>query len=221
MTQASPTRLEKRRGKKRPNQNLSFDQLVGDATVARLKPYIQQLVGQASQMMVQQVFQAMMSERSMMQTRQLAFESLLKKHCPWFSDDVLAMEVAEVEDKAEGAEVVEDGAQVGDKVRLEFQAKYLDQGEWSQVNKLAIHSLNTKGPQGQVQTGSEALEAGLVGMKAGETREFLLPEIPEEGKEPENTRIRVTVKRVSRRPEPQAPVEAAAPTGEVPANVQG
>lgn len=214
MTQASPARLDKRLAKKKPNQSRSFDQLVGDASVARLKPYIQDLVGQASQMMVQQVFQAMMSERSMLQTRQLAFENLLKKNCAWFNDDVLAMEVATVEDQAEGATAIEGPAEVGDKVRLEFQAKHLDQGEWSPVNKLAIHTLNVKSPQGQVQTGSEVLEAQLVGMAAGETREFLLPEVPGEGQEPENTRIKVTVKRVSRRPKP-------APVAEASANVEG
>lgn len=219
MTQASAARIEKLNNKKKPHQNKSFDQLVGDATIARLKPYIQGLVGQAAQQIVQNIYQAMMSERAMMQTRQLAFESLLKKNVPWFSDDVLAMEVAKVEDQSAGVSEVEDAAQLGDKIRLEFQSRYQDQGEWTAPNKLAIHSLGTKSPQGQVQTGSEDFETVLIGMKKGETREFLLPEAAEEGKEPENTRIKATVIMVSRAP---TPVEvASSPAGEVPPNVEG
>ncbi len=225
MTQASPARLEKRLNKKKPNQTRSFDQLVGDTTIARLKPYIQQQIGMLGQQIVQSIYQTMMQERSMMQTRQLAFENLLRRNTTWFNDEVLAMEVASVEDQAEGATEVE-AAEEGDKVRVEFQSRYLDQGEWSTLQKLAVHSLLRKGPQGNVQTGSEAFEKALLGMKAGETREFLLPEVPEEGKEPENTRIKVTVKRVSRRPGAPTPAaapteEAAAPAGEVPANAEG
>lgn len=201
MTQASTARIEKL-NKKKPHQNRSFDQLVGDSTIARLKPYIQGLVGQAAQQIVQNIYQAMMSERAMMQTRQLAFESLLKQNVPWFNDDVLAMEVAKVEDQSAGVVEVDDVAQVGDKVRLEFQSRHKDQGEWTAPSKLAIHSLCTLGPQGNVQTGSEVFEKTLVGMRKGETRELLVPEAVEEGEEPENTRIKATVVLVSRAPTP-------------------
>lgn len=216
MTQSSQASLDKRLTKKKPHQSHSFDQLVGDATVARLRPYIQQQVNEACNQVVQGVYQAMIGERAMIQTRQLAFERLLTKNCSWFNEDVLAMAVADVEDESSGAVAVEDEAKAGDKVRVEFQAKSKDQGEWSPSNKLAIHSLLTKGPGGTVQTGSEDFEKGVETMKAGETREFLLPEPAEEGKEPENTRIRVTVKRVSRvlaKPEAAAAAEQGAANG--------
>ncbi len=216
MTQASPARVAKLNAKKKPLQNRSFDQLVSDTTLNRLKPYIQQLVAESSQQVVQSIYQAMMSERAMMQTRQLAFESLLKKNVPWFNDDVLAMEVARVEDESAGVVEVQDGARPGDKVRLEFEAKQEGQTEFTAPQKLAIHSLLTANPQGQVQTGSEPFEQGILDLKAGETREFLLPEAVEEGKEPEHTRIRVTIKRVSR-----ATAPVVAPAGEVVANVEG
>lgn len=204
MTQASSARIEKvLANKKKPAPNRSFDQMVGDATMARLKPYISEQVAQASQQIVQNIYQAMMSERAMMQTRQLAFERVLKANAPWFTEDLLAMTVAEVEDESSGQVAVEDEIRLGDKVRLEFVARYNDVGDWTQVNKLAVHSLGSKGPGGNVQTNSEEFETGIVGMKAGETREFLMPEAEQEGKPSENTRIKVTVKRVSRTPAPE------------------
>jgi hypothetical protein len=209
MTQSSPARLDKRLNKKKPAANKSFDQLVGDATLARLKPFIQQSVNQAAQQIVQSFYQISMNERTMMQTRQMAFERLLKENCPWFNEDVLALAVADVEDEASGMKVVDDAAQAGDKVRLEYEVKPKDQGEWTAPAKLAVHSLLTKGPGGNVQT-NEGLEAGLVGLRVGESRELLLPEPTEEGQEPENTRVKVTVKRVSRVPEAPAAASAEA-----------
>lgn len=198
MTQASAARVEKLVNKKKAHANRSFDQLVSDTTLARLKPYVQSQVMQASQQIIQSVYQAMMSERAMMQTRQLAFERLLTQNCPWFNEQVLAMAVAEVEDESAGYSSVDDEAKPGDKVRLEFQAKHLDQGEWSSSNKLAVNSLLAKNADGNVQTASEAFEQNLVGMKVGETKEFLLPETVKEGEEPENTRLKVTIMRISR-----------------------
>ena len=210
MTQASPARVEKLVGKKKaqaakPHQNRSFDQLVSDAMLARLKPFIFDQVGAAAEQIAQSIYKMVLSEKAMTQTRQLAFELLLKENCPWFNDDVLSMAVARVEDDSAGRVLVDDEAKPGDNVRVEFQARRNDAGDFSEVQKLAIHALGQKGRSGTVQSNSEEFETALVGMKTGETKEFLIPEEAEEGKEPENTRVRVTVKRISRVPAPIAP----------------
>lgn len=201
MSQASSARIEKRLGKKTtaPRPTQSFSQMMSQAQLNALKPFIQGLVAEQFQQATQGIYQFVMNERSSMMTRQLAFERLLKDNCPWFTEDALAMTVALVEDEALGLVQVTDEAKEGDKIRLDFQAMESTMKEYGKLNKLAIHSLNTKGPNGNVQT-HETMEQTIVGMKLDEAREFLIPETVEEGKEPEHTRIRVVLKRISRKP---------------------
>lgn len=211
MTQASVTRIEKKLNKKKPTTNMphqtkSFDQLVADTTLERLKPYIQQQVGMAGQQILNSIYQTLMQERAMMQTRQLAFERLLRANTTWFNDEVLSLAVADVEDESAGLSGVTGPIVEGDKVRLEFSAQPSNAAEPSQMSKLAVHSVMRKNPNGTVQT-HEDLEKNLVGLSAGETKEFLIAEPAEEGKEPENTRIKVTVIKVSRAPAPKPVAE--------------
>jgi hypothetical protein len=138
-------------------------------------------------------------ERVMMQTRQLAFERILQKNCPWFNEEVLALEVAAVEDDAQGLVSVEDEVKEGDKVRLDFQMKSSDATEWTPVSKLAVVQVNVKGPNGAFQT-HEVLEKSLLGLKIAEEKELLIPEAAEENKEPENTRVKVVVRKICRKP---------------------
>ncbi len=180
---------------------------MSQAQLNALKPYVQALVAEQFQQATQGIYQFVMNERSQMQTRQLAFERLLKANTTWFTEEVLALAVADVEDEALGLKTTDDAAKEGDKVRVELQVMAHNKTEWTPGNKLAIHELNVKGPNGSVQT-HEALENAVIGMKVGETKEFLVPEPVEEGKEPEHTRVKVEVKRISRA------LEAPAPAGE-------
>jgi hypothetical protein len=211
MTQASVTRLDKKLGNKKKPQHASqsFAQMVSGAQLKALQPYIQQQVALAAQQMVGSIYQTMMSERAMMQTRQLAFERLLTKNTTWFNDEVLAMAVADVEDESAGMVSTEGPIAEGDKVRLEFAAQPSDAKEFSPMSKLAVHAVGRKNQQGTVQTHPE-LETNLVGMKVGDVKEFLIAEPVQEGKEPENTRIKVQVIRIS-----QPKKVAAAPATEV------
>jgi FKBP-type peptidyl-prolyl cis-trans isomerase (trigger factor) len=203
MTQASSARNEKRLGKKKPqHQTHSFAQMMSAAQLKALEPYIQQLVAEQFRQATQGIYQFVMNERQMMTTRQLAFETLLSENTDWFTNEKLGLAIVKVEDDALGLKSVDDGAASGDKIRLEFQAMGHAQTEYSAVNKLTINDLQAKGPNGTVQT-HEALETALLGMKVGETKEFLVPEPVEEGKEPEHTKVKVTVKRISRAPVPE------------------
>lgn len=205
MTQGSAARNDKRLGKKKTqHQTHSFAQMMSQAQLKALEPYIQQLVANQFRQATQGIYQFIMNERQMMTTRQLAFETLLKENTEWFTEEKLGLAIVNVEDDALGLKSVDEPAAPGDKVRIEFQAMPHTQTEFTPPNKLAINDLQGKGPSGGVQT-HEALEAAIVGMKVGETKEFLVPEAVEEGKEPEHTKVRVTVKRISRAP---TPVEA-------------
>lgn len=179
----------------RPTQ--SFAQLMSDAQLNALKPYVQNLVAEQFQAATRGIYQFIMNERSMMMTRQLAFERLLKAHTDWFSEDLLGTTIADVEDEALGLVSVSTPVESGDKVRIEFQAQPTDQTEYGEVHKVIIKNVLTKGPNDTFQT-HEALETGLVGLNLNDTREFMVPEPVDEGKDPEYTRIKVTVKRISR-----------------------
>lgn len=204
MTKASAERVQKMVGNKKKNAHptQSFAQLMSDAQLNALKPYIEQQVIRGSQQIVTGLYRVILEERAAMQTRQMAFERLLKLNCPWFSDELLALTVAEVEDESAKLEAVAGEIQEGDKVRLEYSVKAYNETDFTPVDKLVIHTVNVKGPNGTVQTYPE-LESNLVGLHSGETKEFVVPEIVEEGREPENTKVKVTVIRVSRKVAPK------------------
>ncbi len=150
----------------------SFDEMVADAQIKRLQPIVQQQVTWAMQQASQAIYKFIMSERAQMQVRQMAFERLLKANAPWFNEDVLALEVAAVEDEAQGLVPSTEPAKVGDKVRVTVEIKGKD-GTYGDANKFAIHQVGVKSPTDTLQT-NEDIETAIVGLNVGESREFTM-----------------------------------------------
>jgi hypothetical protein len=176
--------------KKSSHATQSFTQLTADVSTAKLKPYIDEQINRIGTEIINQIYIAMANDRAMIQTRQLAFERLLKQHLPGFSEEVMAIAVAEVEDEAAGMEAVNTPVEAGDKVRLALTTP-------QETVKVLVHSVLTKGPGGQLQTIKE-LEEGLIGCKAGETKSFDLPNLMEHEK---STPVTISIIRVSRKRE--------------------
>lgn len=181
--------------KKQGHPTNSFAQLVSDAQIKALQPFVKEMVAQAVAQAAQSLYMTMMQERAALLTRQLAFERLMTQNTTWFNENVLAMAVADVEDDSAGL-VKADTVQENDKVRLELSVQNRETSEWTAPSKLAIHEVSKVSAQTQtVQTHVE-LEKGLIDMNLDETKEFTIPE-----QQGPDTTVRVTVKRVSRKKE--------------------
>ena len=174
----------------------SFDELVSDTQIRKLQPMIQQMVGAAFQQATQAIYKFVLTERAALQTRQMAFERLLVANEPWFNMELLALEIAAVEDEAQGLVVSDAPAKVGDKVRVEACVKSEGAAEYGESSKFAIHQVGVKSPEGTYQT-NEDLENAILGLRAGESREFDMSYFTGEGESKATDRAKVTVMRVS------------------------
>lgn len=174
--------------KKKAAPTRSFEQLVADAQIKRLVPLVQQQVALAFQGATQAVYKFVMGEKANMMSRQLAFERLLKANTTWFNDEALAFAIATVEDESQGLVPSVDPVKVGDKVRAKLQVKNAA-GEYDEAEKFAIHQVGVQGQNGALQTG-DAIEAAVLGLTVGGSKEFEMPQDVGEGA-PLNCRIEV------------------------------
>lgn len=182
MTKASSKRVDKKLKdkKKKPHQTHSFAQMVSQAQLNALKPYIEEVVQQTVQLTVaqnmQHISRLVLNHISQVQTRQLAVEKLLD-----LDKEKLSFHIAEIEDDAFGFETKEGMAEKGDKVRVEVQSKAEDEDAFGESEKVLINSLLSEDVNGNVQTLKE-LEEGILGLKSGETKEIVLPSAENEEK---------------------------------------
>lgn len=193
---------------------MSFAQAMGNAQVNAAKekifPYIDQKMGQLAQEIFMSVYRVVQKDKEFIMISQMAMEELLKELVPGYTDDTKAEKIAVIEDRILGLEEVTDGAKEKDNVRLEVSQKTSKDTDFGPAQKLAIASLLQQNKEGTVQTYQE-LENVVVGMQKGETRECL---IPEEGDAPENTTLKITVKRISRAKAAPQETKQEAPTNE-------
>lgn len=159
----------------------SFDQMVADATLARLGGYIDSEIQEAAQGILARQQQAMAN----LLTRLVATEEVLIEKLGLTKED-LANRVANIQDRSEGF-VAAETVEVGDRVRLEIQTRTADQAEFQGSSRLLVDNAGTGS-----QLGKE-LEGALVGMKAGESKEIKF------GKD-ESLVARLSVNKVSRQP---------------------
>lgn len=168
-----------------PHATRSFEQMVADATSTRLKEYIQdQIRGLAQGLMARQ--QQGFANSAL---RTVAIEELLMDKLGVTKDD-LANKVAVVQDRSEGFDPVDGAVELGDRTRLEIRTKTSEQTEYAGTSRLLVD--NT----GSGNTLGKELEAAVLGMKVGETREVLF------GKD-NSLQASITVQKVSRQPKPE------------------
>lgn len=173
----------------------SFEQLVGEATQAKLSSYIDAEIQGLGQALLQRQQQGLAA----MKQRIIAIEEILLETVPGLTKESLANRIADIQDRSEGFEPAEGGADAvvaeGDRVRLEIQTKTADQNEYQGTSRLQVDGA------GSGNTLGKELETALLGMKAGEVKEVKF------GKD-ESLNALMSVHKVSRKPAPKTETEA-------------
>lgn len=169
----------------------SFKEMVADATLARLSGYIDNEIEGAAQAILARQQNAMAN----LLTRLVATEEILSEKLGVTKVE-LAERVANIQDRAEGYENITDrGAQQDDRVRIEIKTKTEDQVDFAGSSRLQID--NT----GSGSTLGKELEAGILGMAVGETREVKF------GKDG-SMAASITLNKISARPKQEAAPQA-------------
>jgi len=178
--------------KKQIHPQNSFQDLVAQATLARLGGYIDQEIQGLGQALLQRQQQSLQN----VLIRLISIEELAMEKYGLTKDD-LAARAASIQDRMEGFTDVE-AVEVGDRVRLEIKTKTADQTEFQGSSRLLVDNAGTGNTLGK------EIEGALVGMKTGETKEIKF------GKDQSLT-ASLYVNRVSRQPKVEAPAAEAAP----------
>lgn len=177
--------MSKKKNQLRPT--MSFEQVVAQASLNRLKPYVSQMVSQESQ----NIRGAMGQTLRTMFSRLVVMERILMEKFGYSQDDLASL-VSNVEDEHEGLVEVSDEVKLNDVVRFEIKTKAVDAVEYQGSSKLRT----TKTGTGE-NLGKE-IESNILGMKKGETKEFQInPKKPVD--------VCVTINKVSRRIEKEQP----------------
>lgn len=177
-------------GQARVQQSMS--QMVSRAALAQLGPDIEQMV----RFYVKQVGnQLAVQQASTLETifaRVVVLESIVMEKLGYTTEDLTRL-VANTEDEKEGLTPIDGAAELNDVTRVEVQTRTADQAEFQGSSRLKIYKT------GSGQTLGAEIEAQILGMKAGEVKEFPHGEVV----------VQVKMDRVSRPAK-----EEAAPEGE-------
>lgn len=176
-------RKNKSTGQVHPQQ--SFQELVAQATLAKLGGYIDDQVQGLAQALLQRQVQA----NNNLMTRILCTEEIIMELNPSITKETLAERVASIQDRHEGyaAIAADDVVAEGDRVRAELKTRTADQTEFQGSSRLQIDNV------GSGSTLGKELEGAMLGMKAGEVKEVKF------GKD-ESLVASITLNRASRAP---------------------
>lgn len=202
--------------KKDAHPTQSFAQLVSQANRDALKPYIDEQVQIKSSQLARQHLSAISEIIAPMAalTRLLVKKGIV-------TNEELTEARFDTEDEAWNLKATTEGAAEGDYVRIQFQTREDKEGsEYGEEDHLSVRRLGNA----QAQQLPTDWEAGMIGMKAGETREIPFT-MDSQQLNPETKKLdavtlkyiaKTTVRRVSQypaRPKPPEPVAPpAAPT---------
>lgn len=143
----------------KPKPAQSFEQMVSDASLAKMKPFIQQEVVRVSQLMIQE----QMGNFQSIFERLTALEKLVMEKTG-VSDEEYVSRVTDVQDQFQGVKRLDRAAQAGDILRVEVSTKAKDQEDYQGTSRMMIASLGSG-----TSIGKE-LEEQLIGLKAGEEK---------------------------------------------------
>lgn len=149
--------LKKLGGQSKPKQ--SFEQMVSDASLSKLKPFIQSEVTRVSRLMVQE----QMGGIQALFERLTAVEKIITEKLG-ISDEEYVNRVTDVQDEFMGVKALDREAKEGDVVRVEISTKQKSQEQYQGTSRMMISNLGAG-----TSIGKE-LELSLVGLKAGEIK---------------------------------------------------
>lgn len=147
----------KKSGSTKPTQ--SFEQMVSDATLSKLKPFISDEVLRTSKLMVQE----QMGSVQALFERLTAVEKIITEKLG-ISDDEYVNRVTDVQDELMQVKSVSRACKAGDILRVEVSTKKKEQTEYQGSTRMMISSLGSGSAIGK------DLELSLIGLKAGETK---------------------------------------------------
>ena len=166
--------------------NKSFADLVSKKQIQALQPMVFAMVSEASKQTSNELSKNFFQYIQNLQTRIMALEKVLEDRLGVSEEDIIA-KVVEIEDSASGHTAVSRGAQEGDLVRVTISTKSSAEGaEFTTPVRRAITNLSLASP-----AFSKAVDAAILGMTAGETKEITV------GEEPNTLIVRLTVDKVS------------------------
>lgn len=140
----------------------SFEQLVAEATRAKLGAYIDEQIEGAAQAILGRQQRALQG----VFRRIVCLEEILMETVPGLTKESLAVRVSNIEDRADGFEATDEVVREGDRVRVEVKTRTIDQTEFQGASRLQIDNV------GSGATLGKELETAIIGMKAGETKEI-------------------------------------------------
>lgn len=179
---------------KHPNQ--SFAELVSNAQLNALKPFIHQQISVLGNELARRVF----GQLGNVQTRIMALERIVQNRLNITDAEIMSV-VTDVEDEATGHRKVDRPAEAGDLVRISVRTKSEANPEFTQPAKQEVGSL-LKQPY---SLGAKELEDALVGMNVGDVKLVTIQEKYD---------FELTVDRVSELI--AKPVQAVVPSSPVP-----
>lgn len=179
--------------KKQVHATQSFTQMMSQAQLNALKPFIQQEVNNTAYGLYRSLLKAMSESQAAVQTRLMALERLLIASGN-LNESAIGITVATIEDEVLGYTAVTDAAQPGDKLRLQVKSRAKGTDTWNE-DRLVINSLGTTNKDGAVQTLTE-LETALVLTTTNQTVTVTIPAEQEGGVEAE---LLATVVMISRK----------------------
>ena len=161
MGQKKQKKLTAKTGAAQQHQQKSFNKLVGEASLEKVKPFVQAQVQQLGMEMQQALMQTVAS----LVNRLVVLEELAVEKSG-VSMEELINRVADLEDKQTNYEKVEEVIE-GDLVRLKIATKMEDQEDFQGESALAITGCGkdplTLGPE---------LEPQLIGMQVGDMKQI-------------------------------------------------
>lgn len=174
------------RSGKQPAQ--SFEQYMLSQTLNKFKGYIDSTVKQEVMSIAHQ--QKQLLENLYIRIRVL--EELLMAKFEEVDKEYLAERITEIEDTTEGYTIVPEVVEEGDRVRVSIATKAEEQEDFQGESRIMIDNV------GSGQNIGKELESNMIGMKAGETKEFKFGQ-------DEKMTAKVKMNKVSRRPKPPEP----------------
>lgn len=137
----------------------SFEQMVSEASLSKLKPFIRQEVLTVSKNLVQE----QMGNFQVIFERLTALEKLVMEKTG-VSDEEYVERVTDIQDEFAQVKKLSRAAKAGDTLRVEVSTKKKDQEEFQGTSRMMIVNLGAGSSIGK------ELEASLVGLKSGEEK---------------------------------------------------
>lgn len=160
---------KKTKANSQPRMQQSMGQMVSRAALAQLGPEIQNMVLFYTKQYANQIAVQQASTLETLFARVVVLETIVMEKLGYTTEDLTNL-VAKIEDEKEGLTLVDGPAEANDVTRVEISTKTADQSEFQGSSRLKVPQI------GSGKSLGPEIEAAIIGMKAGETKEITIGE---------------------------------------------